>query len=322
MKLKHLVFALLMLFLGIGMIYTYSFLVNSFKASSAVILATAGMSVLIIGFIAASLAVWIYKTKAPILFSFICFIAGEFIGRVTMSYQRTEIGNILDAIAILNIAILSLAGALACWALYQRRRRDMLEKSTPEESNLPISEKALEEMTEDLPYTVKRTDRSLIFRAKYPKGITEEEKIEFDKNHNVVELLFMDENFLNEIQELNRKNKEMRKQKERRALAESIQFPLESSRNLYLSILDHLDEPAFDVCRHAKEMKEIEYDLLPEILLSIIRGLSARVEEDNWQRMNLYERHDRNFRKYAGRELEKYEKLGIIDEKRNSSTSV
>ncbi len=312
---KKAVFSMLTFFLGIITAYIYISFSNFVSNKATLIILFALLIMGIVGFIVSRISIWLFTTKTPVVVPIICFIAGEFLGAKIITFQ-----NYQSEVVFFELSFLGFLSFYFFWGFHfirlSRQTRNKEKENNVNKSRLLISEVELDEVTENLPYTITQTGYSLILKANYPEGITDEEKVEFSISYPDVELKFDDENFLDRIEELRDQHPDTQKRMKRER-AETIVFPTEASRNLYLSFHDQISKtPREKILSQIKESNQISNELLSEMLLEIIEGLDGKTENQHRESEESIKRRMKILEEFGGVGRKKYDKLEVSVETR------
>lgn len=196
------------------------------------------------------------------------------------------------------------------------------KKTKKEEQNKPSTpEEIAEEQMRKLPYTMEKGENNtIIIKAKAPSHLTEEEKIEFEMNHDTVILHCFTKEQINHFRKI---DEEIRKQRdlEDQKLREDIIFRNENARNLFLFIVTTLDEQdsssrAAELLEKALGNKKLfnNTESLNEVFIKVIQGLDTRIRGDARKWADYFKDQDSRFDKYLGEELERYKDVPVVYE--------
>lgn len=239
------------------------------------------------------------------------FIFGIVIAFFIAAYKDNE----LDLVITLDIffLLINLYLIYAVVAPIQAKKEEEKKPPTPEE--------IAEEQMRKLPYTLEKGDNNtIIIKAKAPSHLTEEEKIEFEMNHETVILHCFTKEQIDHFRKIDKEIREQRDLEDQK-LRKGIIFGNENARNLFLFIVTTLDEQ--DSSLRAKELlqkalddkKLFDNESLNEVFIKVIQALDRRIRQDARKWDDFFKERENRLDEYLGKELEKYEKLPIIVEK-------
>lgn len=193
-------------------------------------------------------------------------------------------------------------------------------KKTQNDNEINISpEEKAAEMMRKIPYTMEKGENNtIIVKAKMDPDLTEEEKIQFEKDHNTVIIHCFTEEQINRFRKI---DEELRKQRdaEDKELRESITFGNNSARKLFMFIIEALDEQ--DSSSRAVKLLQAQIEKgklinddesLNEIFIKIIQSLDEKIRLDEKRWKDYFNKKNEIFEKYLGDDFKKYKDMPVI----------